>query len=96
VPASPTGPLTVANGVVHFQHHPVDGPVLPHPVDRPTKLLALRASTGARLAELPLSDGYSSGTVAVGPGRVFVTAYLTAVLGFAPRVSSSPRPGRPG
>ena len=96
VPASPTGPLTVANGVVHLQHHPIDGPVLPHPVDRPTKLLALRASSGVRLAELPLSDGYSSGTVAVGPGRVFVTAYLTAVLSFAPRVSSSPRPDRPG
>lgn len=84
VPASPTGPLTAADGVVYLQHHPADGPVLPHPVDRPTRLLALRGSTGARLAELPLSDGYSSGSVAVGRGRVFTTAYLTAVLGFAP------------
>ncbi|MFI7540036.1 PQQ-binding-like beta-propeller repeat protein [Actinoplanes sp. NPDC049599] len=85
VPASPTGPLTVSNGVVYFQHYPMDGPVLPHPVDRPTRLVALRGSTGARLAEVPLSDGYSSGAVAVGGGRVFTSAYLTAVQGFAPR-----------
>jgi len=85
VPASPTGPLTVANGVVYLQHYPQDGPALPHPVNRPTKLLALHGTTGARLAELPVTDGYSSGLVAVGPGRVFTTAYLTAVLGFAPK-----------
>jgi hypothetical protein len=85
VPASPTGPLTVANGVVYFQHYPVSGPVGPHPVDQPTRLVALRGSTGARLAEVPVSDGYSSGSVAVGKGRVFTSAYLTAVLGFAPK-----------
>jgi outer membrane protein assembly factor BamB len=85
VPASPTGPLTVSNGVVYFQHYPMDGPVLPHPVDRPTRLVALRGSTGAKLAEVPVSDGYSSGSVAVGGGRVFTSAYLTAVLGFAPK-----------
>jgi len=85
VPASPTGPLTAANGVVYLQHYPQDAPAMPHPVDRPTRLLALHGSTGARLAELPVTDGYSSGPVAVGPGRVFTTAYLTAVLGFAPR-----------
>ena len=100
VPASPTGPLTVANGVIYLQHYPQDGPsdrpattldrtedlpTLPHAVDRPARLLALHGATGARLAELPVSDGYSSGSVAVGPGRVFTTAYLTAVLGFAPK-----------
>jgi outer membrane protein assembly factor BamB len=85
VPASPTGPLTVSNGVIYFQHYPMDGPVLPHPVDRPTRLVALRGSTGAKLAEVPVSDGYSSGSVAVGGGRVFTSAYLTAVLGFAPK-----------
>ena len=84
VPASPTGPLTAAGGVVYFQHYPMDGPVLPHPVDRPTRLVALHAATGARLAELPVADGYSSGAVAVGGGRVFTSAYLTAVLGYAP------------
>ena len=85
VPAAPTGPLTVANGVVYFQHYPLDGPVGQHAVDQPTRLVALRAGTGAKLAELPVSDGYSSGSVAVGGGRVFTSAYLTAVLGFAPQ-----------
>jgi outer membrane protein assembly factor BamB len=96
VPASPTGPLTAADGVVYFQHYPLDGPVLPHPVDRPTRLVALRAGTGARLAELPVSDGYSSGAVAVGGGRVFTSAYLTAVVAYAPEVTSNRRPGRRG
>ena len=94
VPASPTGPLTVADGVVYFQHYPVDVPALPHPVDHPTRLVALRGSTGAKLRELAVSDGYSSGSVAVGSGRVFTSAYLTAVLGFAP-MALSRRPGRP-
>jgi hypothetical protein len=84
-PASPTGPLTVSNGVVYFQHYPLDGPTGPHPVDRPTRLVALRGNSGAKLAEVPVSDGYSSGSVAVGGGRVFTSAYLTAVLGYAPK-----------